>query len=177
LVTTSVVSWANLILGTSPLALFSSSTTSSPIQGYSSTDFSWDMGIDYGESDNQKERGKISKLYYHGCEQCFDFSVIFVNKCGKIKTEEDFEKHKADFVKHFNEKHYDLWLKREGKSTKKPDESELFTMNDINWADIHVELNEVMQHEWETERLGYETTVRRLFGPSIFRPDGTMREL
>jgi hypothetical protein len=57
---------------------------------------------------------------YDGCKDCYYYSMLFggsPNKLGKtIKTEEDFEREKEEFVQHFNDSHQDLMRKREGKT-------------------------------------------------------------
>ena len=51
--------------------------------------------------------------YYHGCGLCYDFSILFDRnyKGRKIDSEEEFEVIKAEYVKHMNDKHYDLIVK------------------------------------------------------------------
>jgi len=59
---------------------------------------------------------QVKDLLYHGCQQCFDFSMIFGGSnlhSFRIKNDEDFELVKADFVKHFNEKHKDLYKNKQ----------------------------------------------------------------
>ena len=54
---------------------------------------------------------------YHGCKKCFWYSLIFFKKQDVqgtriIETDEDFEKVKANFVKHFNKAHKDVVAKK-----------------------------------------------------------------
>ena len=47
---------------------------------------------------------------YKGCSECHRFSMLFGSP--SIRTEEEFEGYKNQFVEHFNEKHQDLMEKR-----------------------------------------------------------------
>jgi len=63
-----------------------------------------------------------SSRIYEGCKECYHFSMVFggdiyAKTHKKIKTEEDFEIVKSDFVEHFNKAHPDLVAK---KRTVKP---------------------------------------------------------
>ena len=51
---------------------------------------------------------------YKNCKKCYDYSTLFgtTHKGRSIKTEEDFEIVKNEFVKHFNECHKDLVKKK-----------------------------------------------------------------
>ena len=54
---------------------------------------------------------------YNNCEECFWYSLVFFNKEDKlgtkiIETDEDFEKVKYHFMKHFNKKHKDVVAKK-----------------------------------------------------------------
>ena len=61
--------------------------------------------------------------YYGGCKKCWDYSMLFggsTTTLGRINDEEDFEKYKMQFVKHYNKEHRDLHEWRKTKKGKKP---------------------------------------------------------
>ncbi len=64
-------------------------------------------------------RGKYGSELYHECPECYDFSMLFAvgHKGRTIETEEDFEEVKEEYVKHMNDKHYNLIVGR--KSSRK----------------------------------------------------------
>ena len=77
------------------------------------------------EGKTDKER-RDSDYYYHGCQVCYGFSMLFggCERDGRwINSEEEFELIKAEYVQHFNEKHRDIKpkLKDKGEIYKKYD--------------------------------------------------------
>ena len=62
-------------------------------------------------------RNMQSTDLYNGCLECFWYSIVFYAKKAPdgtmiIDSDEDFEKVKEHFVKHFNKKHPDVVAKK-----------------------------------------------------------------
>ena len=79
---------------TSPHTFFSQEDTNRAIEEYQKT-----------------QANKERDHYYHGCDECYGFSMLFggVERKGRwINSEEEFEIVKAEFVQHFNEKHRNI---------------------------------------------------------------------
>lgn len=82
--------------------------------------------------------GSQLPLTYDGCNECYNYSMVFggdvyAKTHKKIKTEEDFEIVKSDFVEHFNKEHPDLVAKKRAvkpvKKKFKKMKDKIFTMS------------------------------------------------
>jgi len=88
-------------------------------------------------------------LYYHGCQECADFSIAFgggvyfvrnEDRIIRMRYEEDFEEVKSLFVTHFNENHKDIVEKREKDTRiyKKYEPDEPYTVVSNGTHTVHI---------------------------------------
>ncbi len=129
--------------------------------------------------------GFDNNIAYGGCRDCYNYSMLFGggHTClGFIDNEEDFEKFKEGFVKHYNEKHRDLYEWRMGgKKGEKPITKKVpeditavprRTVHTIDENGYHVEnfygIDIVTSQEPRAERRGWRDQPRRAFGRSMF---------
>ncbi len=109
-------------------------------------------------SQYQTEKAKRDRdRYYHGCDECYGFSMLFggLEKNGKwINSEEAFEIAKGEFVQHFNENHRDIPRHEDdfGDKYKKftPDEEEGFDPNPT--FELQEEIHEASVRDYQTLR-------------------------